>query len=131
MELEEFVEKYSVEFDCINEGGWMENEFTPEEVLEAIKNAAKNAAQGPTSHTPSVLPGPESLTPLLQPKNTAISEGNSAIFVLKIPLLFRYFSATIYCLIICQIFYTPNGHDFQKRSLVKGTRKRVFRLLVF
>jgi hypothetical protein len=35
---------HSVEFDCINEGGWMENEFTPEEVLEAIKNAAKNAA---------------------------------------------------------------------------------------
>jgi hypothetical protein len=54
MELEEFVDKYSVEFDCINEGGWMENEFTPEDVLEAIKNAAKNAAPGPTGHTPSL-----------------------------------------------------------------------------
>jgi hypothetical protein len=28
MELEEFVEKYSVEFGCINEGGWMENDHT-------------------------------------------------------------------------------------------------------
>jgi hypothetical protein len=42
-----------------------------------------------------VLPGPESLTPLLQPKNTAISDKNSAILVTKIPLLFRYFSAKI------------------------------------
>jgi hypothetical protein len=41
----------------------------------------------------AVLPGPERPTPLLQPKNTAISEVNSAILLTKIPLLFRYFSA--------------------------------------
>jgi hypothetical protein len=52
MELEEFVNKYEIEFDLINEGNWMENEFTPEEVLEAIKNAAKNVAPGPTGHMP-------------------------------------------------------------------------------
>jgi hypothetical protein len=40
-----------------------------------------------------VLPGPENPTPLIQTKTTANSEGSSAIFNKKFPLLFRYFSS--------------------------------------
>jgi hypothetical protein len=79
MELEEFVNKYEIEFDLINEGNWMENEFTPEEVLEAIKNASKNAAPGPTGHTPSLYAYIFSEIPLLFTK--AINE---LIFVPKL-----------------------------------------------
>jgi hypothetical protein len=79
MELDEFLNKYEVEFDLINDGNWMENEFTPEEVLEAIKNATKNAAPGPSGRTPSLYAYIYSEIPLLFTK--AINE---LIFVPKL-----------------------------------------------
>jgi hypothetical protein len=54
MSLDDFIEKYDIQFDRLEEADWMSEAFTSEEVLSAIKNAAKNAAPGPSGHTPSL-----------------------------------------------------------------------------
>jgi hypothetical protein len=72
-----------------------------------------------------VLPGPESPTPLFQPKSTADSEGNSAIFKQKIPLLFRYLSFVYFLntlLVIRYFFVKSTGTSTDSENVIQEFR---------
>jgi hypothetical protein len=49
MSIDDFIEKYDIQFDRLEEADWMSEAFTSDEVL-----SAKNLAPGPSGHTPSL-----------------------------------------------------------------------------